>query len=334
MEYTLKSQNKSDTFSITNYLHEIGINNVKEEILKGLTSSSKYIPSKYFYDKKGSILFEEITKLDDYYPTRTEKSILKNILSELNLDFNNLSIIELGSGDASKISLLFNQIPQSYFNNIYYYPIDISYSAIEKSASFLSNKYNGIKINGITADFIHQIEVLPKVNNRLICFLGSTIGNLNSNEIQQFLETLGSFMLKGDNFLLGIDMIKDIEILEKAYNDNKGITAEFNKNILSVVNKLIGTNFNKNQFSHFAYFNTKKNRIEMHLKVLESMTLNINNENCFEKITMEKGDKIHTENSHKFSIENIEQFAKWSGLSIKNIFTDKNKWFSVVHFQK
>jgi L-histidine N-alpha-methyltransferase len=332
MEYTLETINKSNTYSIKNYLPEIGIDKVREELLRGLTSSPKYIPSKYFYDEKGSLLFEEITKLEEYYPTRTEKSILKNILPKLNLDFGELSIIELGSGDPSKISLIFDQISEEYFNQIKYFPIDISKSAIENSASILSDKYEGLIINGIVTDFIHQVQLIPDVKNKLICFFGSTIGNLTRDEIYIFLKELGSVMNKGDNLILGIDLVKDAEVLEKAYNDGNGITAEFNKNILNVVNKLTGTNFNPDLFEHVAFFNQNKKRIEMHLRAEENMEVQMNGSS--KEITIHQGELIHTENSHKFKQEDILQFAEWGNSSVGNVFTDQNKWFSLVHFRK
>lgn len=332
MEYTVRSKSNIDTFSIKNYLPDIGIREVKKELIAGLTSSPKFISSKYFYDKKGSELFEEITKLEEYYPTRTEKSILAGILSKLNLDLTDLSIIELGSGDPSKISLLFDQICPSELDQINYYPVDISKSAIENSISILTDKYDGININGIVADFIQQVELLPKVNNKLICFFGSTIGNLKRNEIEIFLKKLGSEMQNGDSLLLGIDMIKDVEILENAYNDSDGITESFNKNILNVVNKLIESDFDPDKFEHLAFYNYKEQRIEMHLKANENVLIKINDSNV--ELQIKKGEMIHTENSHKFSSNDINQFAHWGGLKTENVFSDENNWFSLVYFKK
>lgn len=332
MEYSIKQKMGFDSFSIKNYLPEIGIEKVRKELIDGLTQSPKLISSKYFYDGKGSQLFEGITKLEEYYPTRTEKSILINILSKLNLDFTNLSVIELGSGDPSKISLIFDQINEADLYKIYYYPVDISRSAIENSAAYLYEKYNGIFTSGIVVDFINQTDILPNVNNKLICFFGSTIGNLKQNEIQIFLQKLSSVMERGDNFLLGIDMIKNIEILENAYNDHKGLTAAFNKNILNVVNKLIGSNFDSAKFEHYAFYNNEERRIEMHLKAKEKMRIEVDSNDT--DILINQGEMIHTENSHKFRLEDIEQFAHWGCLNIENIFTDENKWFSVVHFRK
>ena len=252
--------------NVENHLPKLGIKKVENEILKGLKAVPKYILPKYFYDKKGSELFEEITKLKEYYPTRIEKSILSTISSNINLNFSNMSIIELGSGDASKIRILINQIPKEKLQTIKYFPIDISQSAIEKSSKILLDEFPSICINGIVADFIHQKNWVPKLNNRLFCFFGSTIGNMNIYEIEKFMTLLGSQMEKGDSLLLGIDMVKDLDVLVQAYNDKKNITAKFNKNILNVVNNLIGSNFNVNDFEHKAFYNNEKQRIEMHLK--------------------------------------------------------------------
>lgn len=332
MEYSVRSKSIIDSYPVDNFLPDIGIDKVREELIDGLTSSPKFIPSKYFYDKKGSLLFEEITKLDEYYPTRTEKSILIDVLSKLNLQINDLSIIELGSGDPSKISLLFDQICQSELDQINYYPVDISQSAIESSISLLTQKYDGIIINGIVADFIHQVELLPKVNNKLICFFGSTIGNLKRNEIQIFMKKLGAVMREGDNLLLGLDMIKDVDILENAYNDSQGITAAFNKNILNVVNKLISTNFDPDKFEHLAFYNNQEQRIEMHLKAKENLRIEVNSSKV--ELQIKKGEMIHTENSHKFNSKDIQQFAYWGDLNIENVFTDGKNWFSLVHLKK
>lgn len=319
-------------FSLLNLLPEIGIDKARAEILSGLKSEQKFISSKFFYDKRGSELFEEITKLDEYYPTRTEKSILSTIVSKLDLDFEDLSIIELGSGDASKISLLLKQIPENILNTIKYYPIDISQSAIEQSSKALVEKFPMISINGIVADFIHQKNLIPQNERKLFCFFGSTIGNMKFSEIKNFLKLLSSEMSRGDSLLLGLDMVKDVEILEKAYNDSKQVTAAFNKNILMVVNNLIRADFNPYEFEHLAFYNKYMNRIEMHLKAFEDMTIRLNHE--ADEIFIRRGETIHTENSHKFSLENVEQFSSWAELEVKKIFMDDNEWFGVVHYQK
>jgi L-histidine N-alpha-methyltransferase len=317
---------------IENHLSSIGIEKVKKEIIDGLYAVDKYISSKYFYDERGSELFEQITQLEEYYPTRTEKSILSSFVKDADIDFQNLSIIELGSGDSSKIKLLLKQIPKEQLKSIHYFPVDISRSTILKSSEELMEEFDLKSITGIVADFILQLGVLPKTGKRLFCFFGSTIGNLTKTERHDFIRALGNEMHSGDTFLLGIDMVKDISVLENAYNDKKGITSAFNKNILNVVNTLCGANFNTNDFEHLAFYNKTENRIEMHLKALKEMDISINS--VLNAIHLNKGEKIHTENSHKFTDNDVKVIGEYGNFNLKNVFTDKNKWFNLLYFIK
>ncbi|MCG8520892.1 MAG: L-histidine N(alpha)-methyltransferase, partial [Pseudomonadales bacterium] len=225
---------------IKNLLPDIGIDQARKEIIEGLTSDQPKISSKYFYDEKGSVLFEEITKLEEYYPTETEKSILKRIAPDLMNRNSSLEIIELGSGDCSKISILLNAIDRLTLENVNYIPVDFSRSAIESSANQLTKKFPEMEISGYVADFIHQLDLIPHSEKpRIICFLGSTIGNFAKNEAKEILQNLSKGMLKGDSLLVGFDLVKPKRILHSAYNDSKGVTEKFNKNILNVVNEII-----------------------------------------------------------------------------------------------
>jgi len=319
-------------FNLFNYLPDIGIRNVKEEIYNGLKASPKYISSKFFYDKKGSDLFEEITRLDEYYPTRTEKKLLSTIVKDIDIDFSELSIIELGSGDCSKIRLMLQQIPEVDLSTIKYFPVDISQYAIEKSSKNLAEEFPMIKITGIVADFMHQLNIIPNEGKRFFCFLGSTIGNFNPAEKEHFLKFLGSEMKYGDRLLLGIDMVKDTDVLERAYNDNQLITAMFNRNILNVINSLADTNFESSYFDHHAYYDKSKKRIEMHLRARKDMIINFNPK-C-ELIHIKKDETIHTENSCKFDREDIQTMGSIAGLDVEEIFTDNLEWFSLVQYIK
>jgi len=332
MNYTKTETLTEERINLVNYLPHIGIEKVREEILKGLQTSPKYISPKFFYDQRGSELFEAITELDEYYPTRTEISILSTIVKDLDIEFSELSIVELGSGDASKIRLLFQQIPVDQLSTIRYYPLDISQSAIEKASEKLVEEYPMLGINGIVADFFHQLNMIPKTGRKLFCFFGSTIGNLDMSEIIEFMELLGSEMQPGDSLLLGLDMVKEIAVLEKAYNDGQKITADFNKNILNVINRLAGTDLNPGEFEHLAFYNKEKNRIEMHLKAMKDMVVTFSTE--ADSIHINKGETIHTENSHKFTRNDIEKMGSLAGLNIEQIFTDVRGWFSLVHYRK
>ena len=316
---------------LVNHLSDIGIEKIQEEIFTGLRAKRKYISSKFFYDEKGSELFELITSLDEYYPTRTEKKILSTIVQELKLDFSELSIVELGSGDPSKIRLLLQQIPENELSTLQYFPVDISQSAIEDASEKLADEFPMISINGIVADFILQPNRVPKTGRRLFCFFGSSIGNLTMDEIEKFMKRLGTEMQEGDGLLLGLDMIKDTSVLEKAYNDDQQVTADFNKNILNVINVLADTDFDPEEFEHYSFYNTKEERIEMHLKAKSDMVITFNSE--VEKIQIKKGETIHTENSHKFKKEHVEIMGLWAGLSVEKFFTDHNQWFSLVYYE-
>ena len=318
---------------IKNLLPDIGIDQARKEIIEGLTSDQPKISSKYFYDEKGSVLFEEITKLEEYYPTETEKSILKRIAPDLMNRNSSLEIIELGSGDCSKISILLNAIDRLTLENVNYIPVDFSRSAIESSANQLTKKFPEMEISGYVADFIHQLDLIPHSEKpRIICFLGSTIGNFAKNEAKEILQNLSKGMLKGDSLLVGFDLVKPKRILHSAYNDSKGVTEKFNKNILNVVNEIIQSDFKTEDFNHLAFFNKEKSRIEMHLVANRDMA--IKSQLLKYEINFKKGDRIHTENSYKYSFEMIQELISGTDIEIRNTFVDSNNWFALVEFEK
>ena len=321
-----------EKFNVLNFLPNLGLDNVKEEIFIGLRSNLKYISPKFFYDGEGSNFFEKITHLEEYYPTKTEKSIISSELYKLDIDFRNLNIVELGSGDASKISLLLGQLPNYVLETINYFPVDISQSAIEKSSTELLEKFSLNSITGVVVDFFHQMNLIPKTGKRLFCFFGSTIGNFDTEQAMNFMTFLGESMQKGDMLLLGMDLVKDIAVLEAAYNDKKGVTAKFNKNILTVVNNITGTDFNENDFEHYSYFNSEYNRIEMHLRALKDVEICCNG--ASEIFNFKKGELIHTENSCKFTDADIDTIAMWAGIKKVRVLKDKNNWFSLTYFVK
>jgi len=315
---------------VKNYLPKLGRQAIIQEIKLGLTSKNKVISSKYFYDATGSKLFEKITKLPEYYPTRTEMALIKQLASSINGNFDYQDIVEIGSGDASKITILLNHL--SDHQSIIYRPVDVSQSALEESAQDLINLFPGLKVHGMVADFMKQLNLLPEGNKRLICFFGSTIGNFNREQGQYLINQISQVLRPGDKLLLGLDRVKDSQVLESAYNDSQTITAQFNRNILMVINKLAGTNFDSTAFEHIAFFNEQEARIEMHLKAKQDMIITSPFWN--EVIPIRSGETIHTENSHKFTDEHIAQLAKSSGLVTETILTDPNQWFSLVQFSK
>jgi len=317
---------------IDNLLKDESHQNLENKILADLKSTPKKISSTLFYDEEGSRLFEEITNLPEYYLTRTEKVLLKKAALCLSEELKNIDIIEFGSGDCSKISIILDNIPKINRKTIRYIPFDVSIAAVEKSSNILTSKFPDVTVNGIVADFLTQLNEVPIENNKLICFLGSTIGNFSMKKALHFLIELSKIMHPGDLLLIGFDMVKNKEVLERAYNDRENVTEKFNKNILNVVNRIIGTDFNSESFKHVAFYNEDFSRIEMHLEAIED--LEVNCPGLLLNIYLKKGERIHTENSHKFTIQDINNLASSAGLEIQNIFIDDNKWFSLVHMIK
>jgi L-histidine N-alpha-methyltransferase len=315
-----------DTFRRT------AIKTEEEEILTGLMAAKKYLPCKFFYDEAGSKLFEQITRLEEYYPSRTEKSILKRHAEELMQGAEGASLVELGSGDCSKISILLQVLPRAMLKTSTYVPIDVSMSAMKESRSKLRERFGAIEVCGIVADFMQQIHRVSQHENRIFCFFGSTIGNLDRQDAVRFIAKLGKLIKKGERLLLGLDMVKDKAVLERAYNDEKGITARFNKNILNVANKILGTDFEPKYFQHHAFFDDEKQRIEMHLVATEDMI--VKSPFFEEDLEIAKGQTIHTENSHKFTSHHIGEFASVSGLSVRAVYTDNNRWFTLTDYIK
>lgn len=332
MAYSKTNLSELPVADIDNHLTEIGFDTTISEIITGLTAKAKYIQSKYFYDKRGSALFEKITSLNEYYPSRTEKAIISQLPPALIEDLADIDIIELGCGDHSKISLLIRRIPIETVPGLRYFPIEISRTALEQSIEDLRDLFPALKVKGILADYVHQMYLFPDERKRLFCFFGSTIGNLSREETMHFMQNMGATMHPGDILLLGLDRVKNIDLLEKAYNDDQLVTAMFNKNILRVINGLISSDFNPEDFEHRAFYNADFNRIEMHLEAIG----NISVKSAFMPgpIRIKKGETIHTENSHKFGKADILLMGQHAGLAIKNIYSDKNKLFSLAHYEK
>jgi L-histidine N-alpha-methyltransferase len=315
-----------------NAFWKMALTTEEEEIIAGLMAPRKHLPCKFFYDETGSKLFEEITRLEEYYLSRAEKSILERHAGDLMRGVEGASLVEIGSGDCSKISILLQALPREVIGTLTYVPVDVSKSAMAESRCNLQERFVAIEVSGIVADFLHQIHLVSQYDNRIFCFFGSTIGNFERCESFRFVGKLGKLMKPGERLLLGLDMVKDKAVLERAYNDEKDVTARFNKNILNVANKTIGTDFEPEDFGHRAFFDEGKRRIEMHLVATRDMTVK---SPWFEQdLKIRRGETIHTENSHKFTDDHIQEFAFLSGLSVRGVYTDKNRWFTLVDYVK
>lgn len=304
-----------------------------EEISSSLIGNSKFISPKFFYDKKGSDLFEKICTLSEYYPTRTEIDILKNLSIELPsyLD-ETFRLVELGSGASLKTRLILD-VFTSLQDTTEYFPIDISEILTESSEQLLKD-YGGLHITGIIDTYEGGLEFLKNYDDRknLIIFLGSSFGNFSPNAGREFLKKINSTMKSGDLFLIGLDLIKDKQILESAYNDSLGVTAQFNLNVLSRINDELDADFNLDNFLHYSIYNKEDQRIEMYLKSLVRQSIIISKSNLL--LNLEKNELIHTEYSHKYSLDQIRELLESVGFKINHIWLDDKKYFSLTLVSK
>jgi len=304
-----------------------------DEISDTLSNSKKYIPPKFFYDQKGSQLFEQICTLPEYYPTRTEIEILKKIRTNL-VDYvdNSFKIVELGSGSSNKTNLILDVFDE-FQGRIDYFPIDIS-DILTESSEILLRNYSNLHITGIVDTYEEGLDFIEKYDtkNNLILFLGSSFGNFVPSDGENFLHKINSIMKTNDLFLIGLDLVKEKSVLESAYNDKQGITAKFNLNVLSRINDELDADFDLDNFEHYAIYNESKQRIEMYLKSLVNQTVTISKSNI--SLRLSTNELIHTEYSHKYTLPQIENIMKKTGFKIKHIWTDDAKYYSLILVSK
>lgn len=300
-----------------------------DEIINGLKCRQKYIPSKLFYDERGSKLFDQICELDEYYLTRTELSIIENNIDQITqlIDENTL-FIEFGSGSSLKTRRILERIDKTAG----YVPIDISEEHLNNSVSELRSDFPELDIYPIAADFTNPIQfpdIFGDVKRRVLFFPGSSIGNFTDEESKKFIQIASINCGPEGGLLIGIDMFKDKEIIESAYNDSKGITAEFNLNILSRINNDFEADFIPDNFTHNAVFNNEKSRIEMYLVCNAEQNVRLNGTT----ITIQKNESILTEYSHKYTLENFNRIIE-DYFEIDKIWTDDKKFFSLLYLKK
>jgi len=323
----------NERFKIFNALNGGGANAFNEDVKRGLISFPKYLHPKYFYDQKGSELFEKICHTPEYYVTRTEIVILKNISGEIaGLNFDKKVIVELGSGSSVKTKYIINSFLKSH-TELKYIPIDVSEIMISSSDNLVS-EFEDLKIDGILAEYETGLDISRTVvkNPKMIIFLGSSIGNFNLADAEKFIQHISNVMNTGDTLLIGFDLVKDTGVLNAAYNDADGYTALFNLNLLNRINSELQGEFILDKFSHKAFFNEIESRIEMHLVSIDEQDICIHA--IREKIHFECGETIHTENSYKFNDEMINSLASDAGLEIEKIWKDDKKYFALCLMRK
>jgi L-histidine N-alpha-methyltransferase len=317
----------TETIRIDVHLQEGALASFAEDVRSGLGSDPKAIPPKYFYDARGSELFEQITALPEYYPTRVEQSILDAAGAEIIDRVQPAEIVELGPGSARKTDALLRPMVESG-TGARYVPVDVSESAVEQCARRLAAQYDGLEIHGLVGDFeLHMDRIPPAPGRRLVAFLGGTIGNLDEPDRARLLNALQTELGPDDCLLVGIDLVKDRAQLEAAYNDAAGVTAEFNRNLVHVINANLEADLDPDAFEHVAFYNESEQRIEMWLRAREEMSARID---ALEMdVGFEPGDQFRTEISCKFTRETLEREYRAVGLEPLAWYTDPDELFAL-----
>ena len=296
-----------------------------DDVRAGLTRELKQLPPKYFYDSRGSELFDRITSLPEYYPSRAEREILNRRAPEIVSETEEL--VELGSGTASKTrALLYAMAGAGRLRR--YVPFDVDESVVERCAHELVELYPGLAVHGVVGDFERDLGHIPAGERRLLAFLGGTIGNLYPSERAAFLARLRRLMGPSDRLLIGTDLVKDRHVLEAAYNDSQGVTAEFNRNMLRVVNEGLDADFEPEAFEHVAFFDEANSWIEMRLRAKGAQTVRIDGASL--EVTFEDGEELRTEISAKFTREAVERELVQAGLRLDGFHTDERALFGLA----
>ncbi len=293
---------------------------LREDVSAGLQRTPKRLPPKWFYDDRGSELFEQITRLVEYYPTEAERSILTESATEIARAAGADTLVELGSGAADKTRVLLDGMATAGDLKSFI-PFDVSEGILRSSSRELLDEYPMLLVEGVVGDFEQHLGHIPTTGTRLIALLGGTIGNFYPDTRREFLTEIASGMNPGDSFLLGTDLVKDIDRLELAYNDPYGITAEFNKNVLDVLNRELGGNFNVDQFEHVATFDTVNEWIDIRLRSVVDQQVRI--EDLDLNVHFAAGEELETEISSKFRKERVRDVLADAGLELQHWWTDE-----------
>ncbi len=297
------------------------------DVIEGLSQDQKTLAPKYFYDATGSALFDKICTLEEYYPTRTEVSLLSERANEIANLVDGQHLIEFGSGSSVKIRILLDAAD----GLASYIPVDISREHLLSAADSISKDYPELDVIPVCADFTRSFDLPENVEKgeRVGFFPGSTIGNFSRTEADHFLAMTASMLGDGGGLVIGVDLKKDAKILNAAYNDQQGVTAQFNLNLLTRINRELGGNFDLEAFAHEARYVEDKGRVEMHLMSLIEQTVSVDGQD----FDFHKGESIHTENSHKYDIDEFHQMGREAGFEPARTWTDANNLFS-IHYLK
>jgi L-histidine N-alpha-methyltransferase len=297
-----------------------------EDVRRGLSADPKSLPSKYFYDARGSELFEEITRLPEYYLTRAETEILVDHSEELMAEITPEEMVELGSGSSRKTVLLLEAMHRA--GGYRYVPIDVSPEALKAAAAELFSVYPWLEIDGLVGDYATGLDRVRCRGRRLIVFLGSTIGNYEGEQRHALLASVASALTSGDRFLVGVDLVKDEATMVAAYNDSAGVSASFNKNILNVINRELSGDFPLDAFEHVSRWVAAKSCMSQSLRATRDLVVTIADLDM--TVTLRQGEEIHTEVSCKFTREGLDRELAGAGMKLEQWLTDSEGRFASV----
>lgn len=316
---------------ITIAIHAFGQNWLEAlvaDVREGLTRTPRAMPPRWFYDERGSELFEKITALPEYYQTRAEAEILQAHAAEIVGAVRPETIVELGSGFCTKTRLLLSAARQQGTIETFL-PMDISEAILRRTARDLVEEFAGLKVYAMVGDFVEHIDQVPRLGGRqLVVFLGSTIGNFERAARATFLQSIRTLLEPGDAFLLGVDLVKDRHELVAAYDDAQGVTAEFNLNLLRMINRELSADFDLDAFQHVALYNETESRIEMHLRSMRGQTVRIPGADL--EVAFTEGEQMMTEISVKFTPESVAQEFTAAGIELTSMFTDDAGRFALA----
>jgi L-histidine Nalpha-methyltransferase len=292
---------------------------LREDVARGLTSSPKELPPKWFYDERGSQLFDEITRLPEYYPTRREREILVARAGEIASVTHAESLVELGSGTSEKTRILLDAL-RAEGTLRRFVPFDVSEECLREAAAAIDELHPGLEVHAVVGDFDRHLDRLPLDGRCLVAFLGGTIGNFPPDERGRFLRELGASLGDDDHILIGFDLVKDARRLEAAYNDSAGVTADFNRNVLRVINRELGADFDVDAFEHVAFFDSDEGWIEMRLRATSEQLVHVLELDL--DVVFAAGEEIRTEISAKFRPDGIQRELRAAGLGVRRWWTD------------
>jgi L-histidine N-alpha-methyltransferase len=324
---TARELSAESAIRIESHLDDHGTRSLADDVLDGLTRPFKELPPKHFYDARGAELFDRICELPEYYPTRAERSILESSAAALAELTGAAELVELGSGTASKTRVLLDALHRAGTLRRYV-PVDVTESMVRECARELTQEFAGLHVHGVIGDFERHLDsVPPPEGTRIVAFLGGTIGNFPPGSRRRFLRKVAGLLGPEDYLLMGTDLVKDPRVLEAAYDDAEGVTAEFNRNVLRVLNRELDADFDPEDFEHVALFDREHEWIEMRLRARRRLTARI--ERLSLDVRFETGEELRTEISAKFTPERLEGDLAAAGLELSRWMTDEQGMFAL-----